>query len=115
MSNDKGESAIVAQRLNDALEFRKMSAAQLSRATGIDQAAISRYRQGLYAPKRKAIFNIARALMVNPTWLLGYSDEMISELSQKDRARNELENLIEDMDLEQIEKTLRFVRDYIVK
>ena len=115
MSNDKEGATKFAERLNEALAVRKMSAAELSRKTGIDQAAISRYKRGLYAPKRKAIFDISRSLGVNPAWLLGFSDEMLYTMSEIDASRNELENLIVDMSLEQIKKTIQFVRDYILK
>lgn len=114
MPNEKEGVQIFASRLNEALSIRKMTAAELSKKTGIDQAAISRYKRGMYAPKRKAIFDIARALGVNPAWLLGFSDEMLFTLSEIDAARNELENLIVDMSLEQIKKTIQFVRDYIL-
>ncbi len=107
--------AIFGKRLKEAMQARGLKARQVAKLTGIDESRISRYVHGLYAPKRQAVFAISRALRVNPSWLLGFSDEMSEELPEKDRARNELENLIEDMDQEQIEKTLRFVRDYILK
>lgn len=106
---------IMAQRLNEAMQARKVSAAELSRRTGIDQGAISRYRKGECAPKSHRVFDIARALGVNPTWLLGFSEDMVFQMSELDAARNELENLVTDMSLEEIKKTITFIRNYIFK
>ncbi|MBQ7244601.1 MAG: helix-turn-helix transcriptional regulator [Bacilli bacterium] len=115
MPNEKEDVQLFASRLRDALEYKKMTAAELSRKSGIDQAAISRYKKGLYAPNRNNIFLLARALGVNPTWLLGFSNDMLYQMSEKEAARNELENLIVDMDLDQIKKTIAFLREYILK
>lgn len=114
MSNSKDGVQVFSTRLNEALKVRKISAAELSRRTGIDQAAISRYKKAEYAPKSKSVFDIARALGVNPTWLLGFSDDMLYKMSESDAVRNELENLISDMDVEQIKKTITFIREYIL-
>lgn len=113
MSNSKDGVQVFSTRLNEALKIRKVSAAELSRRTGIDQAAISRYKKGEYAPKSKSVFDIARVLGVDPAWLLGFSDDMLHKTSSSDGARNELESLISDMDIEQIKKTITFIREYI--
>lgn len=114
MPNHKEANILFAQRLNEAMRIRDVSAAELSRRTGIDEGAISHYKKGSCMPKSKRVFDISKALGVNPTWLLGFSDEMLYEMPEIDAARNELENLIADMSLEQVKKTIQFVRDYIL-
>lgn len=114
MPNQNESNAVFAQRLNEAMRIRKVSAAELSRRTSIDESALSHYKKGDCVPKSKRVFDIAKALGVNPTWLLGFSDEMLYVMSEIDASRNELENLISDMSLEQIKKTITFIRDYIL-
>lgn len=58
-------------RLEKALEIRKMSIAELSRKSGINKGTISHYLKGAYEPKQTAIYNMALALNVSPSWLLG--------------------------------------------
>lgn len=70
-----------ADRFNAALEQSGMSAAELSRLTGIPEGTISQYRKGLYAPKQKRLEMIARALHTTPTFLLGYDP------TEKDQAK----------------------------
>ena len=115
MSNENEKLRLFAQRLNEAMVFRGVKASDLAKRSGLDKSAISRYRQGKYAPNRNNIFLLARALDVNPTWLLGFSNDMLYVMPEKDAARNELENLIVDMDLDQIRKMISFAREYILK
>lgn len=114
MAKDESKNQIFAQRLNEALLVRKVSAAELSRRTNIGQDALSRYRKGECTPKSIRVFDISKALGVNPTWLLGFSDDMLFQMSEIDAARNELENLISDLDEKQIKKTIDFIRNYII-
>ena len=114
MPNQKEANLLFAKRLNEAMRIRNVNAAELSRRTKIDEGAISHYKKGMCLPKSKRVFDISKALGVNPTWLLGFSNEMLYTMSEKDAARNELENLISDMTLEQTKKVISFIRDYIL-
>lgn len=58
-------------RLDMALSIREMRPKDLSVRTGISEATISQYRSGYAEPKTDKLAIIARALNVNPTWLLG--------------------------------------------
>ncbi len=74
-------------RLNNALEIRNMKAVELSDATGISKARISQYVNGVYVPKSKATYSIAKALNINETWLMGYDVPMErSNVSEKSNA-----------------------------
>ena len=57
-------------RLLKVIADRKVTAADLVRATGIDKGAISNYINGVYIPKQDKAYKLARALCVDPGWLM---------------------------------------------
>jgi len=65
---------IFAQRLREAMEERGMKPTDLSEASGVDKAAISNYLNGKYNAKQDKVYALARALHVNPAWLMGKSE-----------------------------------------
>lgn len=58
-----------SSRLNDLLKKREMSAADLSRITGIPESAISQYRRGFFIPKQDRMELLANALHCSPAYL----------------------------------------------
>ena len=66
----------LAERLKEAMERIDISQAELVKRTGINKGALSSYLSGRYAPKQKAIFELARSLHVSEAWLLGYDVPM---------------------------------------
>lgn len=91
----------LSQRLRLALDYARMTQAELSRATGIDTAAISRYLKGTYAPKSPALYKLALALDVSDMWLEGYDVPMERSQKQKeiDFKNNLYKKIASDMDL----------------
>lgn len=71
---------LFANRLAEAMKLRKMSAANLSRLTGINPSMISQYKRGQYHPKQEKLETMAKALEVCPHWLLGSSDDIEGKL-----------------------------------
>ena len=67
---------IIKDRLNEALHLRDITAADLSRMTGINKSSLSRYLSGESIPRSLAIGKMAEALHVNPAWVLGYDVPM---------------------------------------
>ena len=59
-----------ADRLCSAMEHAGMSQAELSNVTGISKGTISRYLQGKFVPKQKAVVLIAKALNVSTDFLV---------------------------------------------
>lgn len=57
-------------RLLKAIAEKGITAAELSRATGIDKGALSNYINGKYVPKQDKVYLLARALDVDPGWLM---------------------------------------------
>lgn len=73
------KNADFSERLIEAMKIRRMSAADLSRLTGIDKSAISRYRSGAYKPNQINTYLLAQSLRVSPAWLMGFDVPMASD------------------------------------
>ncbi len=114
MSDTKESVELFGERLNEAMRTRKITARVLSSMTGISESNVSRYRRGQYAPKRENIYKIAKALNVNPMWLLGFSDVSQFNGSEEEQMKIELANLVQQMDAEQVKKTISFVKQFIL-
>lgn len=65
-----------AERLTQALDQRGLSAADLSRATGVSEGTISCYKKGKYQAKQNRVYDFAKVLRVDPAWLMGYDVPM---------------------------------------
>lgn len=106
--NKKEETArlrtVCAERINQAIEERGITAKELSRRTGISEVDISSYRHGRYAPRQDRIYLLALALGVDPAWLWGFGEEQHPE--------DEIDMLINnltDTELEQARDYMRFL------
>ena len=64
---------IFSTRLSEKMKEQGISAAELSRRTGISKARISQYVHGAYRPSGKALVDIASALLCSEEYLLGSS------------------------------------------
>jgi transcriptional regulator with XRE-family HTH domain len=58
------------ERLRKTMEEKGMTASELSRASGVGKSDISYYLKGKYLPKQDKVFMLAKALHVNPGWLM---------------------------------------------
>lgn len=65
-------------RLDKALEYNNMKPVDLARLTNLSESTISQYRSGYSKPKDKRLVEIANALHVDPTWLMGVDVPMQS-------------------------------------
>ena len=79
---------IVSDRLKYAMELRNMRQSDLVEKTGINKSSISTYLSGEYQPKQTNTYKLARALDVNPAWLLGEDVDMIPASSASYRHTN---------------------------
>lgn len=75
--------ASVKERLNKALSETGVTAAELSRRTGISKGSISQYKNGVVNPKQDRIYLLANALGVSEAWLMGYDVPMAREARNK--------------------------------
>lgn len=69
------------RRFETALQQSGMTAAELSKKTGISEATISQYRSGYSKPKKERGEILAAALHVDPAWLMGYDTPAQPEFS----------------------------------
>lgn len=67
---------IFGKRLSTALSLKDVKPTELSEKTGISRGAISSYISGRWKAKQDNLFLIAKALNVNPGWLMGYDVSM---------------------------------------
>lgn len=70
------EKESFANRLNEAMRIRNFKQVDLVERTGLTKSAISQYVSGIYEPKQKALYLLAKALNVNEAWLMGYDVSM---------------------------------------
>ena len=74
MSTEEKIMKSFKERLEEAMDYRHMSAARLSELTGISKSSISRWLSSDYDAGRKNMFILAKALNVDSNWLLGSED-----------------------------------------
>ncbi|CCF28068.1 Putative phage repressor [Leuconostoc citreum LBAE E16] len=74
-------------RLKIAMEYKNIKPADLSKITGIGKSSISQWLSGKYSAKQDKIFIVAKALNVNPSWLIG-ADVPMNDESTIDRIYN---------------------------
>lgn len=66
--------SVFSTRLTEKMKEQNITAAELSRRTGISKARISQYIHGAYSPSGKALVDIASTLLCSEEYLLGSSD-----------------------------------------
>lgn len=74
MSNIVAES--FSSRIKTALSVRRMKQTELCDKTNIPKSALSEYIKGAYEPKQDRVFLMAKALDVDPAWLMGFDVPM---------------------------------------
>lgn len=77
------------ERLELALANKKMTAAELSRLSGINEGAISQYRKGAYKATQENLEKLALTLGVSIAWLMGADVPMKKEKSSPDLSEEE--------------------------
>lgn len=91
----------ISERLQFAMDKRKIKQIDLARVADVNQGALSRYLKGSYEPKSAAIYKLALALDVSDMWLEGYDVPMERSQKQKeiDFKNNLYKKIAQDMDL----------------
>ena len=87
--------ATFSDRINEALQMRKTTPAELHRLTKIPESQISAYRKGLYKAGQRNTEKIAIALNVPIPWLMGLVDEVSVAVISKDVYTEEELELLE--------------------
>lgn len=91
----------ISERLQIAMDERKIKQIDLARVADVNQGALSRYLKGSYEPKSATIYKLALALDVSDMWLEGYDVPMERSRKQKeiDFKNNLYKKIAQDMDL----------------
>ena len=66
-------------RIAKALSIRNMKQSELCEKTKIPKSALSQYLSGAFEPKQDRLHVMAKALDVDPVWLMGYDVPMKKE------------------------------------
>ena len=100
------------QRLQQVIAERKITASELSKLTGIDKGSLSNYINGAYEPKQDKVYKMARALNVDPWWLMTGETPRMSlageyKIKFDDSLLDELRSRLspEDIELEELWET----------
>jgi transcriptional regulator with XRE-family HTH domain len=106
-----------ADRIKEAMEIRNMRQTDIIEKTGISKGALSSYISGKYVPKQTNTYKIAKALNVDPSWLMGLDVPMeskktkggmsnyeIAALINKLREKSDFQKLLSDFDALPVEK-----------
>lgn len=91
----------ISERLQIAMDKRKIKQIDLARVADVNRGALSRYLKGSYEPKSATIYKLALALDVSDMWLEGYDVPMERSQKQKeiDFKNNLYKKIASDMDL----------------
>lgn len=71
---------VIGNKIKEAMNLRKMKQADIVKKAKINKGALSSYINGNYLPKQTNLNKIAKALDVNPSWLMGYKVPMDSDI-----------------------------------
>ena len=101
---------ISAQRIKDAINRTHISAAELSRRSGVGKSAISHYINGRYCPHNDNAYKLAQVLGVNPSWLMGFNVPMIVSTEFDDKILIEINKELDKMDSENRSNILNYLK-----
>lgn len=113
MSND------FQYRLLKAINEKGLTAADLSRATGLSSCAISNYINGKYLPKQDKVYLLSKALNVDPGWLITGVEPRKIPLEEAEAPKTEeariLATGIDRLPKEQREQALNVIKAMFAK
>lgn len=66
-------------RLKQAINEKNITASELSRLSGVGKSDISNYINGKYEAKQDKIYRLAKALNVDPGWLMTGVEQEVSD------------------------------------
>lgn len=106
---------LFSERFNLALMQSGVKQADLAKHLGLNQSTITRWKMGVSAPLSTELAEkVARYLKVSPVWLVGLTDDQTPVgPNDTDILRNKIEIRLDAMTKEQMEKTLKFIENFI--
>lgn len=104
----------VGERIRSLRKQKGFTQKELSTLSAISEISIRKYENGDRQPKQKAIYQLAKALNVSETWLMGYDVPMERlNLGEKTKKIKEFEKLVSY--LESIGYIIRFEQSKILE
>lgn len=98
------------ERLQQAMDRAQVTAAELSRQTGIGEGAISQYRKGAYKATQANLEKIAAALNVSIPWLMGVDTMTTAPTVRVSPERQELLDMVDSLTDEEVTRLLQIAR-----
>lgn len=86
------KTSTFAKRLQELIDAKQISQAQLARDSGVSKSSITHYLKGDWEGKQDAVYSIARATSVSEAWLMGFDVPM----DQSDHSQGEFGNYLPD-------------------
>lgn len=71
------KNVLILHRLDDLLDTRSWSYAELARQSGVSESLLSKYVNGTQSPSSTTIAKLAQALEVTADYLMGLSDDAL--------------------------------------
>ncbi len=90
------------KRLQELMDFNGVTAAKLSRDTGISKSLLSKYINGSSEPKQENIETLKKYFSVDYFYLFGYEDEKST--------LEEINEILNTLNEEQLKKICRFLK-----
>lgn len=108
------KSSNFAERLKEIMKEQRVRAVDLVNDLNLNPSTISHWLKGHFVAKTDVIMQLSQYFKVSETWLLGYdvpktrykpggASNLIADINQE----------IQYMEVEQLEKILLFIRDFI--
>ena len=114
------------KRLQKCLELRGKKPIDLAMGCNVSKSCVSQYMHGVRVPKRQTIEKFAGYLNVNPLYLMGLSNDIVSvnlkiypdeELEGIDEVRkaltNELLNISNKCKVENLKQLVKLARTFV--
>ncbi len=96
-------------RLREGINDADLTQSELARRSGIHRAIISDYVRGKYEAKQDKLYQLAKALNVSESWLMGY-DVKRNAGTQRNKLKTQKEN--GDITSEDIDHYFNGLRSY---
>ena len=97
------------QRLRESLSAKGITASELSRSSGVGKSDISNYLNGAYLAKQDKVYMLAKALNVDPGWLM----TGVEPISKEDREADEFLRLINRLSPKNKRFVMRMIMDLL--
>ncbi len=68
------------ERIKILIKSLGITQKELAQISGVREASISHYVQGLSEPNQNSISKIAEATQISPAWLMGYGSDEIERM-----------------------------------